>query len=345
MPLIVPHCQASGLMSEKEPFHFKYESARLMHGLVVGRAGLDLYPQPDHCKIRDALSFTSDLGGSAGNIAVAMARAGGKVGLISGVSQDAVGDFVRGRLHHAGVSTDLLVETSANERTSLALAEVRDDDCEVVIYRNDPADLQVRCTEAVRAAIEQSHNLVVTGTSLIDAQSRSETIAMMSHAKQYGCKVWLDLDYRSWNWPSLEATRKAYGEAARFTDVLVGNEDEFSVLSDDLAQQILLCRENRQVVLLKKGQGGSVLYIPNATLESGIYPVKALKPYGAGDAFLGNLIIDYMENSDWVAGIQAGSAAAAMVVAERGCASAMPGHEALHAFLNRYSMTPQASWR
>ena len=345
MPSIAPHYQASGLMSDSATFHFQYQSARLMHGLVVGRAGLDLYPQPDHCKIRDALSFSSDLGGSAGNIAVAMARAGGKVGLISGVSRDAVGDFVRGRLHQAGVSTDLVIETEANERTSLALAEVRDDDCEVVIYRNDPADLQVRCTEAVKAAIENSHNLVVTGTNLIDVQSRSETIAMMQHAKQHDCKVWLDLDYRRWNWPSLETTRQAYGEAARFTDVLVGNEDEFSVLSDDLTQQIALCNQNQQVVLLKKGQGGSILYAPDATLESGIYPVKALKPYGAGDAFLGNLIIHYMENGDWIPGIQAGSAAAAIVVAERGCASAMPGRSMLQDFMQQHAMTPQASWR
>ena len=33
--------------------------------------------------------------------------------------------------------------THGNERTSLAIAEERPTDCEVVIYRNNPADLQI----------------------------------------------------------------------------------------------------------------------------------------------------------------------------------------------------------
>ena len=43
--------------------------------IVVGRAGLDLYPSPPGTQITCAKTFSSDIGGSAGNIAVALARA------------------------------------------------------------------------------------------------------------------------------------------------------------------------------------------------------------------------------------------------------------------------------
>ena len=73
----------------------QYKENRLYDALVVGRAGLDLYPQPVGSKTRDADLFASDVGGSGANIAIAMKRAGGKVGLISALSDDPVGEFVR----------------------------------------------------------------------------------------------------------------------------------------------------------------------------------------------------------------------------------------------------------
>ena len=62
--------------------------------IVVGRAGIDLYPFPPGTQITSAKTFSSDIGGSAGNIAVALARSGQKVELLSSLSTDAIGDFV-----------------------------------------------------------------------------------------------------------------------------------------------------------------------------------------------------------------------------------------------------------
>ena len=51
--------------------------------LIVGRAGMDLYPEPPGTRITEATKFTADLGGSAGNIAVAIARHGRDAALVS----------------------------------------------------------------------------------------------------------------------------------------------------------------------------------------------------------------------------------------------------------------------
>jgi 5-dehydro-2-deoxygluconokinase len=44
------------------------DSGKTWNALVLGRAGLDLYPQPDGGKTSDADGFSADMGGSGGNI-------------------------------------------------------------------------------------------------------------------------------------------------------------------------------------------------------------------------------------------------------------------------------------
>ncbi len=340
-----PLCRVSGSMSDNRGIDLSQEEGRRFQALVLGRAGLDLYPQADGDKIRDALSFSSDLGGSAGNIAVAMAVAGSRVGLISGLSEDAVGDFVRNRLRQYGVDDSLVTTVVGNERTSLAIAEVRNDDCDVVIYRNNPADLGFTITSDIEQAVSDSNNLVVTGTSLIDENSRNQVLILLRLARQNGCHTWLDLDYRTWNWTGPDETRRVYREAAALCRVLVGNEEEFAVLGDDLEQLITECGKQEQILLLKRGADGSSLFAGDSRLDSGIFPLQPLKPYGSGDAFLGNLLSDYLENQDWQQAISTGSAAAAIVVSKRGCASAMPSPEQIKTLQLEKQMIPAATWR
>src|SRR5258708_34971052 len=112
---------------------------RAIGAIVIGRAGLDLYPEPDGTKIAAAEHFASDVGGSAANIAVALARQGVTAALVSPLSDDPVGRFVRAALVRYGVYTSRCRAIADGHRTSLALAETRAVDCDVVIYRNGAA--------------------------------------------------------------------------------------------------------------------------------------------------------------------------------------------------------------
>ena len=330
-------------MSEHQPLSIPMD--RKIDVLVLGRAGMDLYPEPDGRKIKDAKSFSCDLGGSGGLIATAAARAGGNVGLISALSDDAVGQFVRNRLAKAGVDSSYITDCREHSRTSLALAEVRNDDCDVVIYRNSAADLDWQYTDALQYALPECANLVVTGTCLIDQDSRRQALKLMRDAQSADCTTWLDLDYRAWNWPDASVTRQVYREAASVARVLVGNEEELAVLDDSLDARISDIRERNQVMILKRGGEGATVFCGDATLETGVYPVKTLKPYGSGDAFLGNLIIAYQRSGDWIAAIETGTAAAALVVSQRGCASVMPGAAELIRFRTGHTLTVSPNWR
>ncbi|NIA69773.1 5-dehydro-2-deoxygluconokinase [Pelagibius litoralis] len=320
----------------------RLDRSRPFGALVLGRAGLDLYPAEDGGKIAEAAAFTSDLGGSAGNIAVALARQGVKTGLLTALSDDPVGRFVRQRLEAFEVDTRYVRSVAGDPRTSLALAEVRDDDCEVTIYRNNAADLQLTADEELLAGVAAAGALIVTGTALVANPSRAATLALLEAARAAGTVTVFDLDYRAYAWTSREETSAVYGQAAGLSDLIVGNSEEFAVFANDgngeAAASALAAEEDRLAILKRGGEGASVLG-PGWRIDSGVFPVTALKPYGAGDAFMGGLVAALLKGAALEEAIRRGSAAAAMVVSRRGCASAMPDSAELTTFLSSQTMT------
>ena len=68
-----------------------FDAARRVAAIVLGRAGMDLYPVPDGADTESAEYFAAEIGGSAANIAVAIARHNHKAALLAVFSDDAVG--------------------------------------------------------------------------------------------------------------------------------------------------------------------------------------------------------------------------------------------------------------
>ena len=66
---------------------------------------------------------------------------------------------------------------------------------------------------------------------------------------------------------------------------------------------------------------------------TGIFEVDALKPTGAGDAFMGVFIASLLNKKSIKDSVIYGSAAAAIVVTRVGCSSAMPNYEELELFV------------
>ena len=84
------------------------------------------------------------------------------------------------------------------------------------------------------------------------------------------------------------------------------------------------------------GADGAVTFGDGAELRTGIFATEALKPVGAGDAFLGGMIAALARGSGLETAVLRGSAAAAMVVARVGCAPAMPTVAELDDFIRQH---------
>ena len=308
--------------------------------LVVGRAGMDIYPVPDGTRIEDAESLVTDVGGSSGNIAVTIAKQGCRVMLMAAVSDDGVGRFVTRSLAGYGVDTRHCHVTTGLERTSLALAESTTESPDVVIYRNDAADLAITPEHADAVDMEAVGVIIITGTALSREPSRSACDRLLSRARAASCPVILDVDYRPQAWASLDEARQVLSAMAGEVDMPVANDEEFDIISGGGGR--LFAGElaaNGALTLYKMGEGGCDILDRQAATHVGIFRVAALKPFGSGDAFLGTIIATLATGAGIEDAVRRGAAGAALAVSRRGCATAMPNGDEIDDFMSSRTIT------
>ncbi len=305
--------------------------------LVIGRAGMDLYADPPGTAIEEAMRFTTALGGSSANIAVALTRAGGKAALLTCVSDDAVGRFCLAQLDHYGIDRAHVRSIAGEARNSLAVVESRLENCHSVIYRNGAADFQMSMQDVEAVDYTRFSALITTGTVLASEPSRTAAFRAFDLARAAGLPLIFDVDYRPYSWASAEEASQVYSRAAALCDVIVGNDVEFGFMAGDfdkgLEKARSLIAEGAQIVVYKMGEKGAITFSHGAEIKTGIFRTATLKPTGAGDAFLGNLVASLARGSGLEQAVLHGSAAAAIVVSRVGCAPAMPTREELDRFI------------
>lgn len=308
--------------------------------LVIGRAGMDLYPDPPGTKTEEAQQFFACLGGSSANIAVAINRHGGRSALVTSVADDAIGRFAQNELDKYGVDRTHVRAVAGEARNSLAVVETRVEDHQSVIYRNGAADFEMTREDVAAVDYAPYSALITTGTVFAAQPSRDATFHAFDLARAAGLPLIFDVDYRPYSWPSAEVAAKTYSSAAAMCDIIIGNDVEFGFMAGgyekglDKARE--LARTTAQIVIYKMGEEGAITITPESEFRTGIYPVDALKPTGAGDSFMGGFIAALASGHDLKDAVLRGSACASIVVSRVGCAPAMPTTAELEAFVSSH---------
>lgn len=304
---------------------------------VFGRAGMDMFAGPIGVKSEDADMFHADVGGSSANICVGLSKLGSHSALVTSVSDDAVGRFCVNRLTHYGVDTRYVRAVGGEARTSLAVYESRTENFQNVIYRNGAADFQV--TEADMDAVSYGDftALITAGTVFAAEPSRSATFRAFEHARAAGLPIIFDIDYRPYSWPSAQVAAEVLSRAGDESDLIVGNDEEFGFMAGAIDKGLAKARDLAQkpgrIVIYKMGQDGAITFVDGQEIRTGIYPVTAVKPNGAGDSFMAGLLASIADGHDLKSAVLRGSACASIVVSQPGCAPAMPNTTQLNDFL------------
>ncbi len=287
--------------------------------LVVGRAGMDFYAEPQGSKVENATSFQAALGGSAANMAAGLARLGHRVSMACVVSDDAVGRFVINQLKAFGINTDLVSTCLPSNRTSLAVVDTRFEDNQNVLYRAKAADLQLDKRDV---DLNNYSAVLMTGTGFSAEPSRSV------HQNFFSANILkiLDIDFRPTAWNTRDEARTHLRAAAEKANIVIGNDEEFEVMAgaDGLNFAKNLAATSADIVIYKRGEKGAITFSKLETITTGIFPVTPLKPTGAGDSFMASFVSSLAQGDDLKTAIMNGSAAAAIVVTRVGCAPAMP---------------------
>lgn len=314
--------------------------------LVLGRAGIDLYAEPPGANVEEAETFRAALGGSSANIAVALAKAGARASLVTRVADDPVGRRCTAELERYGVGTEHVRPEGGEARNSLGLITNRVEGFQSIIYRNGAADFAMSESDVAALDYEGAASLVLTGTVLAAEPSRTAALAAIERAGTAGVPVVFDIDYRPYSWPSPAFARDVLAPVVEASALVVGNDEEWDWLAGGTptyqagARDFSLARARAEaagaerVVVYKLGPEGSVTFAPGeAPFTVPAYRVEALKPIGAGDAFLGTTLAAAASGTALEEAVRRGTAAAAITVRDFGCAPAIPLPDEIDAFL------------
>ncbi|SFC24624.1 5-dehydro-2-deoxygluconokinase [Tropicimonas isoalkanivorans] len=305
--------------------------------VVFGRAGMDMFADPPGTKAEAAESFRSDLGGSSANICAGLCKLGAQSALVTAVSNDCVGRFCTNRLKHYGVDTQYLRVLDGEYRISLAVYESTMDDFQLCIYRNNAVDFQVTADHVDAVDYGAYGALITAGTVFAAEPSRGSTFRAFENARAAGIPRIFDIDYRPYSWPSPDVAEEVLSRAGEQSDLIVGNDEEFGFMAGGRDKGLNKARDLAskpgRIVIYKMGQEGAVTLADGQEIRTGIYPVTAVKPNGAGDSFMAGLLAGIAEGRDLRDAVLRGSACASIVVSQPGCAPAMPTTAQLDDFL------------
>lgn len=252
-------------------------------------------------------------GGKGANQAVAVARLGGKVGLVAVVGSDELGESMRAGLGEDGVDVSA-VGIDPGASTGIAVITV-DSAAENTIVVSPGAnhlltpDVISRNAAAISSARVVVAQLEVPIDAVLAAAEVSTGIFCLNPAP----------------------AQTLPSELLERVDVLVPNRSELSVLAGrdeivrtaDVPAAARAIRSNGTTVVTL-GSDGAVLVSRDSIETFEALPVDAVDPTGAGDAFCGALAYSLSRGDDIEDAVAFSSAAGALAVTRPGAQAGMP---------------------
>jgi 5-dehydro-2-deoxygluconokinase len=292
----------------------------VIEAAVLGRVGIDLYPNELETPLSEVRTFTRFVGGFAGNVATGLARLGVRAAIVSRVGADGHGDYVRAWLAGEGVDVRFLA-TDPYWLTPPTFCEAWPPDrFPITFYRRPTApDWQLSSDDFDAHEVAEAPLLYATGTGLAQSPSRETTLeALRTHR---GTTIF-DLDWRPTLWDDPGEYPALAARAVASADIVIGNEEEVEA-----------ARVDAPTLVLKRGERGATVFEAGEEADVPGFPVDVVNGLGAGDAFAAAVGQSLLQGLTLVEAARRGTIAGALVAAQLACSEAMPRLEDLESAL------------
>lgn len=300
---------------------------RTVSAFVLGRVGVDLYPQQLATPLEDVRGFDKFVGGFAGNLATGLARLGVSTAVISAVGDDGHGRFVRRFLKAEGVDVRWL-GTHPSLRTALAFCEAWPPDHFPITFYRTPTcpDWELTTSDLPMELLAGAPLLFATGTGLAREPSRATTLAALAASK----RGVFDLDWRPMLWEDAADYPGLVRRAVASSAILIGGAAEFEAAWLDPAEALSLGPE---LAVVKRGADGVSLVSPAGSHDVPGLRVPVVNGLGAGDAFAAGFGAALLAGLDPLEAARRGNGAGALVASRLACSEAMPTPDEIDALL------------
>jgi ribokinase len=252
-------------------------------------------------------------GGKGSNAAIAAARQGAQVGLISRIGGDDFGQMGLDLWAREGISSQFVLRAEGEANGTALILVYADGNNSIAVFQGAGAGMSVEQVTAAKPLLSQAR--VVMSSCEVPLAA---TQAAFEIARTHGVLTLLNpapaMPLPDTLWP--------------LVDVLTPNEGELLLLAeandiDSAAQRLLQKGVGALVVTL--GERGCALFRPGEDpVHVPGHAMQVVDTIGAGDTFTGTLAAELARQTPWPDALRWANAAAALSTQAHGAVTAMP---------------------
>ncbi|HAM2731500.1 TPA: aminoimidazole riboside kinase [Escherichia coli] len=252
---------------------------------VLGDAVVDLLPESDG-------RLLPCPGGAPANVAVGIARLGGRSGFIGRVGDDPFGALMQRTLLTEGVDITYLKQDEWH-RTSTVLVDLNDQGERSFTFMVRPsADLFLETTDL--PCWRHGEWLHLCSIALSAEPSRTSAFTAMTAIRHAGGFVSFDPNIREDLWQDEHLLRLCLRQALQLADVVKLSEEEWRLISGKTQNDRDICALAKEyeiaMLLVTKGAEGVVVCYRGQVHHFAGMSVNCVDSTGAGDAFVAGLL-------------------------------------------------------
>ena len=264
-----------------------------MKVLCIGEALIDMICTDVNVSLSSGQHFLKKAGGAPANVAAAIAALGGEVSMAAKVGDDPFGQHLIELLETMGVNTSLIIKDPSHFTTFAFVSLMNDGERD--FYFNRGADKELTTYDL--AALQLNDYSIVhfgSATAFLPGPLQSTYIELFTKAKQAGCLISFDPNYRHLLFQNNSASFNS--QCAPFIE-----NCDFFKLSDEEALLITSCdtvpsaanalrKKTKAVFTITLGKEGTLLCIDEQIEIIKSISIQAVDTTGAGDAFVGAVL-------------------------------------------------------
>lgn len=283
-------------------------------------------------KLRHANTVNVGVAGSESSVAIGVSRLGVTAAWSGRVGADEPGSLVLSRLREEDVDVSG-ARTDHEAPTGLMLKDFRAaDSTRLAYYRHGSAGSRLSAEDLSEDEIREAGVLHLSGiTPALSETAADAAFAAAEVAREAGVPVSFDVNYRYALWPPSDA-RDVLRDLVGLADVVFAGDDEARVLGlEGSAEELAaaLADLGPEQVLVTLGPRGAVAELGGSRYDVPVYPVRAVDPEGAGDAFVAGYLAELLRDAPPERRVRTAAACGAFAASVAGDTDALPDPDEL----------------
>ena len=302
--------------------------------LCLGEPLMEFNQQPDG-------RYLPGHGGDTSNSAVAAARQGASVGLVTHIGADTFGNSFMDLWKTEGIDTSTVTQVT-DAPTGIYIVTHGAAGHEFSYFRAGSASSRMGPDDLPVEALKAARILHVSGISQAISSSAADAVfAAIEIVKSAGGRVSYDTNLRLKLWPIERARAITHAAMARCDIALPGFEDALHLtgLDDPDAIADFYLKLGAEIVALTLGREGTLVATASESRRVRGRQLAAVDATAAGDTFDGAFLAQIVAGEDPYQAARYANAAAALSTQGYGAVAPMPRKAAVEAFLAEDDLT------